>query len=93
MSGILKRTLYYEASPDGRIRPADYATVVTGVGTLVELCPAWFERKQIGTAMSALDMTDMCSRVDSIINTDLINPQGTFGAGVRVSYASPRTGR
>jgi len=68
MSGILKRTVYYD-NTGGLVRWTGYAMVITGIGAAVE--PFEFSRHVPNTPVINFEHDDMITRVDEIQRVDI----------------------
>lgn len=66
MSGIARRTVYYENDKDGYIRPHDWALVTTGIGSMVEPKLEWFPRTGNNSLGPVFNPSDDISRIDSM---------------------------
>lgn len=91
MSGIISRTAYYEVGSDGAVKFHDFATVITGVGVMVELAQPLNLRKSVFTAMREYDSTDQMVRIDELKR----QPIGIAYTGEQWIWGtpSPKSGR
>lgn len=93
MSGVAKRTVFYETDGDGRIIPWDFALVTTGLGTMVEPKAEWFPRTCKGADNLLFTATDDVSRIDRMSSLSLDRNQYLYGENLHGGSIFPRTGR
>lgn len=91
MSGIAKRTLYYERDSEGCMKFHDFCTVITGIGVMVELAQPLNLRKSPGTPFANFTPVDEINRVDEL--KDLALGTNYTGEQVHGGTPSPRVGR
>lgn len=91
MSGIIKRTVFYEKGSGGEFRFHDFALVNTEIGAMVELMQPISERKAADTPFRNYDAADEMARVDEI--KELVMAGEILGERVTWGTASPKTGR
>lgn len=92
MSGILRRTIYYDDS-DGYIRFFDMAKVDTGIGSMLEPFTTIGLRHGVGTEFNAVDFADDAQRIDKMENFSIDKAQALIGDGLHSAIYMPRTGR
>ena len=69
MSGILRRTVYYDERPAGPFNFLGFARVTTGIGTMIEPFQPGI-RHAVGTAIGEYDPEDMMVRIDVLQRID-----------------------
>lgn len=77
MSGILKRTIFYEKMKTGEVRFSDYAVVVTDIGTMVE--PFEINNRLDFCDYADYDPTDMMVKVDEVQPCDILGSEFLSG--------------
>lgn len=100
MSGIIRRTMLLEVdkrkTTDGTPhRPADWAKVITGIGSMNEPFQMPFARVSTSTPFNESGWQDMISRVDDVKDIDFDTANQILSSGDRVFSMNidPRDGR
>lgn len=90
MSGIIRRTMFYEKGRDGEFRFNDWCHVTTGIGAMVEPAQPINGRKSPATPFGTYDPTDQMVRVDEL----QAFPSGQCVVGEQVTWGTvlPKTG-